>query len=114
MKKIIEFFKQFDKGAFCRTVLFYLSLINEIVAIIGSTSFAQSPIYQWVSLGFLGITGILSWWYNNDYTSFAKFAGQVLEFLKDGRLTEDEVKQLLKYPTENGENEVKEDESEAK
>jgi len=114
MKKIIEFFKKFDKGAFCRTVLFYLSLINEIVAIIGSTTFAQSPIYQWVSLGFLGITGILSWWYNNDYTSFAKLAGQVLEFLKDGRLTEDEVKQLLKYPTENGKNEVKEDESEAK
>jgi SPP1 family holin len=114
MKKIIEFFKNFDKGAFCRTVLFYLSLINEIVAIIGSTTFAQSPIYQWVSLGFLAITGILSWWYNNDYTSFAKLAGQVLTFLKDGRLTEDEVKQLLKYPTENGENEVKEEDSEAK
>lgn len=106
MKKIIEFFKKFDKGAFCRTVLFYLSLINEIVAIIGSTTFAQSPIYQWVSLGFLAVTGILSWWYNNDYTSMAKLAGQVLEFLKDGRLTEEEVKELLKYPTENGENEV--------
>lgn len=106
MKKIIEFFKGFDKGAFCRTVLFYLSLINEIVAIIGSTTFAQSPIYQWVSLGFLAISGILSWWYNNDYTSFAKLAGQVLEFLQDGRLTEEEVKELLKYPTENGDNEV--------
>lgn len=111
MKKIIEFFKNFDKGAFCRTVLFYLSLINEIVAIIGSTSFAQSPIYQWVSLGFLAVTGILSWWYNNDYTSFAKLAGQVLEFLKDGRLTAEEVKQLLKYPTENGENEAEEKET---
>ena len=113
MKKIIEFFKKFDKGAFCRTVLFYLSLANEIVAIIGSTSFAQSPIYQWVSLGFLAVTGILSWWYNNDYTSLAKLAGQVLEFLKDGRLTVDEVKQLLKYPTEK-DKEVKEEESEAK
>ena len=113
MKKIIEFFKKFDKGAFCRTVLFYLSLANEIVAIIGSTSFAQSPIYQWVSLGFLAVTGILSWWYNNDYTSLAKLAGQVLEFLKDGRLTVDEVKQLLKYPTDK-DKEVKEEESEAK
>lgn len=109
MKKIAEFFKKFDKGALCRTIFFYLTLANEIVAVIGRTTFAASPVYQWVSLALAAVSGVLAWWYNNDYSSFAKLAGQVLTFLQDGRLTEDEVKALLKYPSENGDNEVEDE-----
>ena len=102
MKKLIEFIekvkakiKMVDWGTILRTALFYLSLANEVVACIGKTSFASAEWYQWLSLGLLAATGIVAWWYNNDYTNFAVIARDIFDALKDGVIEKTEIKAIL-------------------
>lgn len=84
-----------DKGTIIRTVLHWLSIANEIVAIIGQTSFAAAEWYQWMSLGLVILFTALTWWYNEDFTKLAKMGSKVLDALKDGKITLDEVQHFL-------------------
>lgn len=95
MKKFWEWLKSLDKGTILRTVLQILAYANQIVAIIGSTSFANAEWYQWLSVGITFAITAITWWYNNDFTSAAQWGTRVLEALKDGKITEDEIKELL-------------------
>ena len=99
MRKIIDYIKSrlapIDKGTIARTVAQILAYLNQIVALIGNTSFADAAWYQWLSLGATFLTTAISWWNNNDVTSAARWGTKVVEALKDGKLTEDEVKRLL-------------------
>lgn len=102
MQKIKEFFKKIweglvsgDRGTTLRTILQILAYINQVVALIGHTSFASAEWYQWLSLGVTFIITVVTWWYNNDITSAAKWGSKVMDALKDGKITEDEVKDLL-------------------
>ena len=97
MKKIIEKIKSIDKGTLFRTAAQVLAYINQIVALIGSTSFASAAWYQWLSLSVTFVSTAVSWWYNNDVTSAAQWGSRVVDALKDGKLSEDEVKELLGY-----------------
>ena len=38
---------------------------------------------------------VLSYWYNNDWTSAAKLGSKVIDALKDGKVTKEEVNNLL-------------------
>ncbi|MBR5285688.1 MAG: hypothetical protein IKU30_02210 [Clostridia bacterium] len=95
IEKIKEKFKKLDIGTVLRTVLFYLSLANEIVAIIGKTTYAQAEWYQWLSVSLLAVTAIIAWWYNNDYTEMATIARDIFDALKDGVIEKDEIKHIL-------------------
>ena len=90
-----EAFKSGDRGTIFRTVLLILSYINQIVAFIGRTSFANAVWYQWVSLGLTFVTSAITWWYNNDWTSAARWGSRVMDALKDGKIDVEEVKDLL-------------------
>lgn len=94
-KKIIDGLKSNDRGTVFRTVLQILAYINQLIALIGRTSFADAAWYQWVSVGITFAITAVTWWYNNDITSAAKWGSKVMDALKDGKLTEDEVKDLL-------------------
>lgn len=95
MKKFWAWLKGLDAGTIVRTLLQAMAYVNQFIAIIGASSFAAAEWYQWLSLGATFITTVLSWWYNNDFTSAAKWGTKVLNALADGVITEEEVKELL-------------------
>ena len=97
MSIIIEKIKSIDKGTIIRTSLLILSFINQIIAIIGITSYAASTWYQIISLIFTILVSSICAWKNNDFTKLAKLSGEVFKALKDKKLEEDEVKNLLSH-----------------
>ena len=94
-RNIIAGFKSRDRGTIFRTILYILAYVNQVVALIGHTSFAAADWYQWLSLGVTFVITAITWWYNNDITSAAKWGSKVMDALKDGKITVDEVKDLL-------------------
>lgn len=96
MKKIIEKIKSLDKGTILRTILMVLATINQIVALIGQTTFAASSWYQWLSFAITLVTMIITYWYNNDWSKLSQVARDVFDMLKDGKITKDEVEKLIK------------------
>lgn len=84
-----------DKGTLIRTVTLILALANQTVAIIGATTFASAAWYQALAIAVTVASSLFAAWKNNDFTRFAKLATGVLHALKDGKITEDEVNELL-------------------
>lgn len=84
-----------DKGTIIRTVTLILALANQFIAVIGASTFANAVWYQVVSLAVTVATALFTAWKNNDFTYFAQLGSGVLHALKDGKITEDEVKELL-------------------
>lgn len=87
--------KKIDKGTIIRTITLILALANQTVAIVGATTFASAAWYQVFSIVVTIATALFTAWKNNDFTHFAQLASSVLHALKDGKITEDEVKELL-------------------
>lgn len=100
MKKILLKIKSLDKGTILRTLLVILSIANQIVALIGKSSFASADWYQWLSFGLTLLSMILSYWYNNDWSKLAILTRDIFDSLKDGKISEDEAKKLLEKNTE--------------
>lgn len=101
MKKIIEKLKTIDKGTIIRAVTLILALCNQVVAGIGATTFASAAWYQVFSLVVTIASALFAGWKNNDFTKFAQLGSGILHALKDGKITEDEVKELLEKHKEN-------------
>lgn len=87
--------KKIDKGTIIRTITLILALANQTVAIVGATTFASAAWYQVLSIVVTIATALFTAWKNNDFTHFAQLGSSVLHALKDGKITEDEVKELL-------------------
>ena len=90
-------------GTIVRTILQVLAYANQVVALIGQTTFASAVWYQWVSFGLTLAITIISYWYNNDWTNFAKVSSEIFDMLKDGKITEDEVKKFVDNHNKKGE-----------
>ena len=84
-----------DKGTIIRTVTLILALANQAVATIGASTFASATWYQVLSIVVTIATAIFTAWENNDFTHFARLGTGLLNALKDGKITEDEVNELL-------------------
>lgn len=87
--------KNLSKGTIFRTIFQVLTYANQIVAIFGQSSFASAAWYQWTSVILTIIVTSVSYWYNNDWTNIAKLSGDVFDMLKDGKITEDELKTFM-------------------
>lgn len=96
MKKIIAKLKSLDKGTIIRTVLQILIYINQIVAIIGRTSYADAAWYQWTTLILTIVITALSYWYNNDWSSAAQTVRDIFDMLSDGKITKEEIDDFIK------------------
>jgi hypothetical protein len=55
---------------------------------------------EWVSLISVFALAVWNAWKNNDFTFAAKLGTKVLNAIKDGKITEDEVKDFLKTKDE--------------
>lgn len=100
MKKFFDKIKSLDKGTIIRAVLFVATIANQIVAVIGMSSFASDSWYQIVTVAITAVVTSVTAWKNNDFTYFAQLAGAVLTALKDGKITKEEVKELLEKVAE--------------
>ena len=108
MKKIIEKLKKVDFGTWLRTILQILVYVNQIVALIGSTSWADNPWYQWISLILSIIITTITYWFNNDWSNIAMEARDVFDMLKDGKITKEELNSFLeKYKNVSIDNDTK-------
>lgn len=84
-----------DKGTIIRTVTLILALLNQFIAVAGASSFASAAWYQVFSILITIASALFTAWKNNDFTRFAQLGTGVLRALKDGKITEDEVNELL-------------------
>ena len=96
MKNIIAKIKSLDKGTICRTILQFLAYVNQIVAIIGSTTFTNAMWYQILTVVLTIAVTAVTYWYNNDWTNFAQLSTDVYDMLKDGEITEEELNEFMK------------------
>lgn len=87
--------KSLDKGTVIRAVVLILALANQVVAVLGATSYASAAWYQIISIAVTAVTALFTAWKNNDFTTFAKLGTGVLHALKDGKITPEEVAELL-------------------
>lgn len=95
MKEFFEKFKIRDKGTMIRTILQILVYINQLVAAIGQTSFANNPVYQWISFGLTVVVTGFTYWYNNNWTKMAELGQEVYEMVKDGSISAEEMQKFL-------------------
>lgn len=72
-------------------------LINQILAVTGHEflPFTEDMVYQMISLIATIIVGIINAWYNNDITRIAILSGKVFDALKDQKVTEEEILDML-------------------
>lgn len=101
MKKLLAKLKSVDKGTIIRTASLILALANQAVAVIGASTFANAIWYQVISIIVTLFTAIISAWENNDWTYFASLGTGVLNALEDGKITVEEVKELLEKDETN-------------
>lgn len=95
MKKIIEKLRKLDKGTICRTILQVCAYINQFVAIIGMSTFASNPVYQWISFGVTLVVTAVTYWYNNDWSSLALLTRDIFDMLEDGKIDKQELEDFL-------------------
>ena len=86
--------KDLEKGTVVRTLLQIFIYVNQVLVIFGQTPLAESMLYLWISfIATVVVTGI-TYWYDNDWTKFAKLSTRVYDMLKDGQITEEELRQF--------------------
>lgn len=95
MAKFLEKIRKLDKGTIVRTILLVLGWANQIVAIIGSTSFASATWYQIVSVVLTVLISGITYWYNNDWTQGALLTRDLFDMLQDGKITKEEVEEFI-------------------
>lgn len=96
MKKVIAKIKSLNLGTIVRSILQLAIYINQVVVIFGQSPLGNSTVYLWVSFVLTLIITGASYWYNNDWTKMAQTSGDILDMLRDGKITEDELKAFIK------------------
>lgn len=91
MKKLLNIIKSLDKGTIIRTLVLIVTIINQVVAFISQSS----GWYLGLSIAALVISAVIAWWNNNDITPAAQLATKILNALQDGKISAEEVKELL-------------------
>ena len=85
-----------------RVLLLMVTLLNQLVASIGATTYAQSDWYQLFSIVATTIVACINTWYNNDFTMYAMTSSKVFDALKSGYVTEDDIEKLILKGEANG------------
>lgn len=89
-----------NKATIIRTIALVLSLINQGLAIWLKVAGTAPLTYLIVSFIVTIVTVLINAWENNDWTKAATYATQILNALEDGKLTEEEIKELIEKSTE--------------
>ena len=92
MKVFWEKIKTVTPDTWARSVCFIIALVNQLLATLGKDilPFAESDVYQLVSLTATIVTGLVAWWKNNSFTDAAIKADKYMNELKSGTTEETE------------------------
>lgn len=84
-KKTLNF-SDVTPEVWARTIILFLALVNQILAILGKEQipFAENDIYQIASLIATFVSAIWSWWKNNSFSTSAQQADAVMHTLESG------------------------------
>lgn len=85
-----------DPSTISRTVVFFLTLVNGVLAFLGKDKlpFAEDEVYQWVTIITTVASSIWAWWQNNPYTLNARKAEEYRKELKqESKQTDDTEKE---------------------
>ena len=74
-----------DKNTIIRTVILFISLVNAVLQMfdIKAIPIENELVAEAVSVIFLLVGAISSWWYNNSFTEKARAADEYLKELKN-------------------------------
>ncbi len=77
------------KETWIRTLLLILSLINQVLTVLGKNPlpFSDDEMYQFLSLCLTAATSLWAWWKNNSFTAAAVEADRYLADLKSGEVS---------------------------
>lgn len=92
------------KGAtIARIVALLVAIANQCLALFGKDllPFTDNWVYQIITLVITIVTAAINCWYNNDITLTARLIGKVVDALRDGDLTEQEMEEIVKVADEN-------------
>lgn len=95
MKQFFESFKKLSFGAKLRFIFQILVYINQVMLVFANTPLSDNMVYQTVSLILTILITALTYWFNNDWTGAAKMSKKVLDIMKDGKVTHDEVQVFI-------------------
>lgn len=75
-----------------------VALANQCLALFGGgvLPFTENMVYQIITLAATIILAAINAWKNNDITKVARLSGKVFDALSDGKITEEEVENMLK------------------
>lgn len=87
MKKKIDF-SGVTPETWARTIVLFIALINQILAILGrgQIEIAESDIYQIASLIATFASAIWAWWKNNSFSTGAQNGDAVMHAYEEGEL----------------------------
>ena len=74
-----------------------VALVNQCLAIFGKDvlPFTEGMAYQVISLGATVVIAGVNAWYDNNISKIALICGRLFDALSDGKITEDEIENLL-------------------
>lgn len=72
-------------------------LANQCLVMFGQDvlPFTENMAYQVVSLVAVIVVATVNAWYNNDISKLARLCGDVFDALSDGKITEEEIEEIL-------------------
>lgn len=75
-----------------------VALANQCLALFGNgvLPFTENMTYQIITLAATIVLAAINAWKNNDITKVARLTGRVFDALSDGKITEEEVENMLK------------------
>ena len=73
-----------SKDTIARTVVLFIALMNQALAIAGKEAFpfAEDEIYQAVTVAITVGASLVAWWKNNSFTQEAKLSDEYMKKLK--------------------------------
>lgn len=90
-------------GTIARIVALVVALANQCLALFGQGAlpFTSWTAYQVATFVLTVTVGFINAWYNNDFTQAARLTGALLDAIQDGKVTSEEVSQILDKANEN-------------
>lgn len=87
MKKKINF-SGVSPETWARTIILFLALVNQILAILGKgqIEIAENDIYQICTLVFTTVSTLWAWWKNNSFSISAQDGDAVMKSLESGEI----------------------------
>lgn len=87
-----------DKNTLIRFSLLLLALVNQSLTMFGYPllPFDEQVVTDIVTIIFTIVTALWAWWKNNNITPAAKLVQKILNAIKNGNISEDELLKLVK------------------